>query len=454
MSNRRIVPTFAQYAPLKILIAYLSLTLLIAVAGPIEYYRFPIGKTVLFVTSVMALMVFGYSYGVVSKQPLASKRNIGNESFVRNFFDLSLALAFISLLISILEAAISGQLNTDFSSIGDTYSNSYAGYERNTGNYSVSFILYSLSLPFSFISFILGFYFFFQLSVARRILVVALTISSLLFYVVGSGKQKQLGDILIFLIAVAAIKYGVRRRPIQLKWIVGSVAFGLAGLMAFAALLGQRYAALGVDAGNINNRVMDRLFFDTSHPIFLIFGQEYGLNISMFLSYLSQGYYGLGLALETDWNWTHFMGFSYSISVLSNRLLGLDWEWPNTLLYQVGLTTGWGESKWHTVFTHFATDFTFPGTALLFGLFAYVYARAWISAVRFENPFSILMFALLTQGAFFIPANNQLLHTPGALFTTILVSGLYIGMSRRFNIPDAERLNRPIWRRTSAARRP
>jgi len=430
---RRPAALFATYAPLKFFLIYLAVTLALAVWGPTKYYMFPIGKTVLFMTAVMVAITFGYLYGAATQLPMPYKNRPGSSIFVRQLFDLSLAISLLSLIASIASAASSGQLNTDFSAIGDAYMAGYEGYERNTGNYSIVFIIYSFSLPFNFIALILGFYYFSVFGNVRRFLIAAFAIVSLLFYVLGSGKQKQLGDILIYLLTVAALKYGVRRKPIQLKWVVSIVGLGIVGLLAFVAVLGQRYSALGVDVANVNQRVLDRVFIDTSHPIFAIFGQDYGLNLSMFLSYLSQGYYGLGLALDMPWHWTYFQGFSYSISVLANRVLGVEWEWPNTLVHQVGVTTGWGESKWHTVFTHFATDFTFPGTVVLFGFFAYVYARAWRAAIRFENPFAILLFAQLTMGAFFMPANNQLLHSPGGLFTMIVITTLYLSIGRRYN---------------------
>jgi hypothetical protein len=273
---------------------------------------------------------------------------------------------------------------------------------------------------------ILGLYYFFQFDRFRQFLIVSFMLSTLLFYVVGSGKQKQLGDVLIYLFAIAALKYGVRRKPIKLKWIVLGTTVAIVGIMIFVAVLAQRYSVLGVDIDNINQRVNNRLYFDTNHPIFKIFGMDYGLNLSMFLSYLSQGYYGLGLALETDWHCT--------------------------LLIQVANSTGWDESKWHTVFTHFATDFTFPGTAILFGYFAYVYARAWAAAIKYENPFAILVFSLLTIGVFFMPANNQLLHSPGGLFTAIVVSGLYLSIGRRYNRPPVP-WGQPV-RRSRAPLRP
>lgn len=425
---------FAAFAPLKFFLAYLAITLALAIWGPIQYYQFPIGRTLLFMGAVMVAIAAGYTHGVRIGLKTTDSPSPGGATLVRHLFDWSLAISFIALAAAAISAAASGQLNTDFTAIGDTYLSAYEGYERNTGVYSLDFIIYSISLPFNFIATIWGFYYFSSLGKTRKVLVVVLAVSTLLFYVLGSGKQKQLGDILIYLAAVAALKYGVRRKPLNIRFVLAVSFVAVLGLLALVAVLGQRYDALGVNSANVNRRVLDLIYIDTNHPLFWIFGSDYGLSLALFLTYLSQGYYGLGLALTTDWSWTYFLGFSYSISVFAERLFGLEWQWPNTLVSQVGATTGWNESKWHTVFTHFATDFTFPGTVLLFGFFAYVYARSWRAATRFQNPFAILMFAQLTMGAFFMPANNQLLHSPGALLTTIVISILYISQARRFNV--------------------
>ncbi|RIV76042.1 hypothetical protein [Pelagerythrobacter aerophilus] len=438
--NNRSKP-FAAFAPLKFVIAYLAFTLSIAVWGPIEYYMFPLGKTVTYMCAIIVAITIGYTWGIeVGVRPCRGASE--DSSFTRRLLDFSLIIAWLALIVAVISASTSGQLNTDISNIGDVYLSGYEDYQRNTGQYSLIFILYSISLPFNFIAIVLGFYYFKSMPPLRRKLVAALAVGTLLFYVLGSGKQKQLGDILIYLFAVIALKYGASRKAIKVKWVAIIGVISITSLFIFAAILGQRYSSIGVDADNINRVVNSRIFFKFDHPVFSIFGLDYGLSIAMFLSYLSQGYYGLGLALEADWQWTYFLGSSYSISVLANRILGIEWVWPNNLVSQVSITTGWDESKWHTVFAHFASDFTFPGTVVLFGWFAYIYARTWISAISYENPFSVLMFSLMTVGMFFMPANNQLFHSPGGLFTVVVVSILYLWKGKRYDRPAA------LWRRS------
>ncbi|MEP2101079.1 MAG: hypothetical protein ABJP02_18565 [Parasphingorhabdus sp.] len=421
------------YTPLRFLLAYLSVTLLIAIFGPTIYFNFPIQNTVIFMVATMAVMTFGFINGVrlPIKPPKSGEKE--DTKFVRNLFRVSLFISAMSLIFVVSVALFDGNFNTDITAIGATYLDGYEGYERNSGTYGLQFLIYSFGLPFAFITNIWGLYYFRTLTKAEKLAVLFVLVGSLIFYVLGSGKQKQLGDTIIYIIAIVAIKKGVTNQGIKLRTLIIGIFAGILSIFSFAFILAQRYAALSTDAFNYNQKSLNNIAINVDHPIFKLFGPDMGFSLTVFLSYLSQGYYGLGLATTVNHSWTYFLGFSYSLSVIANRIFGVEWVWPDTLLYQTGVQTGWGETKWHTAFTHFATDFTFPGTILLFGFIAYLFARSWISAIRYENPFSILMFSLLTLGAFFLPANNQLLHSPGNLLTVIIISILYMAKARSHN---------------------
>ena len=417
---------FARFAPLKIALIYIILTFALALFGPVDYVEFARMRTAIFIGFVLLAISVGYFIGVRSLElSRAPARTLSSRQTLA-FLDISLYIALGGLFWSVADALIAGSLNTSLSGLGEAYHSAYEGYSRNSGTYSLVFVLYSLTLPFAFIASVLGIFHFRSLDNWRRGLVLLLVVGGLLFYVIGSGKQKQIGDVLIYLIAIGAIKYGIRGKRISVKIMAQAIIGAVLAVAAFVAVLGQRYAALNIGVFNINERAHPRMNFDFDHPVFDWFGDDYGFGLSVFSSYLSQGYYGLSLALGTDWEWTKMSGFSYSLSVIFNRFLGLEWQWPNTLVARVGTTTGWGESKWHTAFTHFASDFTWPGTVLLFGFFGFVYARAWLYSIRYANPYAILMFTMMTLGMFFVPANNQLFHAPGFLFTVVVISVLYL----------------------------
>lgn len=423
------------FLPLYIIFFYISFTLSVAIWGPIDYSSFSVARTTLYICAILFSISLGYYIGIKVRIPSAKNPSRFNNDFIRRLFDACLGFALVSLLMSIGLSASTGELNTNPEEIGRAYVTGYEDYERNTGNYSFSFLLYSFSLPASFVATVLGIYYYKSFNFCRRLLVLTLVFGGLFYYVVGTGKQKQLGDIFIYCFSILIIKYGRGDRLFRKnKWVIWSIVLSAFSVFGFITLLAQRYAALGMSMANINLKTSDRISIDPTHPIFSIFGSDYGFGLALFSGYLSQGYYGLSLALETDWEWTRFQGFSYSISVLASRFLGLEWQWPNNLISQIEADTGWGMSKWHTVFTHFATDFGFPGTILLFGYFSFIYARMWKEATRYSNPISILAFTLLTVGVFFIPANNQLLHTPGSLLTVLFIFILHFLYSRRFNV--------------------
>jgi hypothetical protein len=428
------------FLPLKVCILYLSGTLAIAFWGPIDYYQFPKSKTAIFMIFAMISICLGYWVGAHAKISEHTRASEGSYAFFSRLFMVSLVISITTLAASVVQAALSGTLNTDISSMGNAY---LSGYEylgdrgRNSGSYSLSFIISSFVYPFSFITFVMGFFYWGKLSGTQKLLFIAYIALYTLFYVVGSGKMKYIGDLLIYVIAVVAVRYARRGRPMGPRMIISGLATFIVGGLALLAVLGQRYAALGFSASNANIRANQLMHFDLQHPLFEILGERLGLNLSLLMSYVSQGYYGLGLALETDWKWTKFQGFSYSVSVLCNRILGQEWAWPHTLVYRVGDQWGWGDTKWHTVFPHFATDFTFPGTVVLFGFFSYVFSKTWIKVITFENPAALLLFTMLLIGMFFIPANNQLLQTPGSLFLALTVAFLYLRFGNHMNEPFA-----------------
>jgi hypothetical protein len=84
----------------------------------------------------------------------------------------------------------------------------------------------------------------------------------------------------------------------------------------------------------------------------------------------------------------------------------------------VGEVFDWDLSKWHSAFAWLASDFTFPGTLVLFSLIGYLWAKLWVEAVVLRRRSSIILFSFLFLGLVFVPANNQLVHSPGSLLAT------------------------------------
>jgi hypothetical protein len=153
-----------------------------------------------------------------------------------------------------------------------------------------------------------------------------------------------------------------------------------------------------------------------------------------FASYLTQGYYGLSLAMEEPFVWTYGLGNSYYFTGLSRRFLG-----PTTIsdmTYAARIEKyGWSRFiRWSSLYAWLACDVTFPGVLLLIFLLGWVLARVWLDVLRQDNPFAIVLFPLLIIALYYAPANNQVLglsRTAIPFCTFLLLWAIFRGHPRR-----------------------
>ena len=70
-----------------------------------------------------------------------------------------------------------GTLNTSISEVGNAYINVYEDYERNTGDYSLTFLISTAAYIPYLVTTILGIYYFKKLPMAYKVMVVFAYIS-------------------------------------------------------------------------------------------------------------------------------------------------------------------------------------------------------------------------------------------------------------------------------------
>lgn len=425
-----------RYAPLIFTIGYLLTTLGITIFGPVVYtsYNWPLVSIYLFIVSI----AIGIGYFIGVRRPLVLPRRpseVSRMMFDRKLFQIALAISFVGLLYTVFSFFASANVNLDINSVGQAYNDTYANYERNSGKYSLSFILYTIIAAPSFIVTIWGLFYFKKLSFLEKAATGLIVFGTPVVFMLSAGQQKTIGDLVIYISAIFALRAVIKGKPLSFGTILIILVVGIAGVAMFNIILTQRYAAIGIDALNINQREISLVRYDTNHPVFKIFGSGLGFTLSILCMYIGNGLVGLGYALEAPFTWSFMFGTAYPMSVIGERVFGLPFAYEYTYPYIAAYTSGWGESRWFSVFAWFASDFTFIGTIPIFAFFAYVYARCWIESTRFGNPFAILLFSLLTLGVVMMPANNQLMQTPGGMLTLIVTVVLYLMFRRRYNRP-------------------
>jgi hypothetical protein len=423
-----------HYVPLLFFVLYIALSLGLALFGPIIFVDFPKNRVIAYICFIISCCVFGYYLGIRSSErsyPLPEvASSIVNQTPV-NPLNYTLIVSVVGLGAYFVGLTLSGGLNTNVMALGEAYATSYQDYQRNSGSYTIPFLVYSALAAPVYICSVWGLLYFSRLSKSKKLLVVAVLVGNVIIFTLGSGKMKQAGDLVIYLIAVGAIRRAQGGRKFSTKAIVALTTIGLLGVCAFAFIASQRYSVMGVDIFNVNLKTSWRIKYDSGHPVFAIFGPKMGFALALMAGYLGQGYYGLGLTLESSHTWSHFLGTSYSMSVLAERFVGIPSGYYISYPYLTGVETGWGESHWYTVFPWFASDFTFIGTGAVFAFFAFWYARSWFESTELGDPYSVLLFALFAVGVFYVPANNQLMQSPGGLATVVTVIALYIATGRR-----------------------
>lgn len=124
--------------------------------------------------------------------------------------------------------------------------------------------------------------------------------------------------------------------------------------------------------------------------------------------YLSEGYFGLSLAMDQPWVPTYGLGSAYFIVRNASRLLHSPSFEDRPYPMRVETHTGWDAwGRWTAFYAWVASDLSFPGTLLLMLLIGRILALSWLDTIEGSNPFAIGMFGVLVLLIAYIPANNQ-----------------------------------------------
>ena len=147
-------------------------------------------------------------------------------------------------------------------------------------------------------------------------------------------------------------------------------------------------------------------------------------------SYITQGYYGLSLALQEDFVPTYGLGNSrFFFFFLGQKLLGInmsDYTYPK----RVGQNTDWeADITWSSIYPFLASDFTFLGTYLIIFIIGWLLGASWVSMLYLSDKWAVVLFSLLCIMIFYFSANNQIFQTGPTFFTFFVALGLWLKKS-------------------------
>ena len=156
---------------------------------------------------------------------------------------------------------------------------------------------------------------------------------------------------------------------------------------------------------------------DMDSPVMSWMGDRQKFGVSFFILEVSQGYYGLDLALGKDFRSTWGLGHAPPLMSFYTKFTG------DTQLQQKSFTfrdsnEGWSDQNfWSTIMVWFANDVGFPGAIVVIGMLAALWGRSWRDATAGMDDKAAVFFCLMMIMVAYFPANNQVFINLDGYFT-------------------------------------
>ena len=309
-----------RYLPLKIYLYFALFTVLCLFISPIKFSGIRYFVVLPYLALILAFFSAGYHLGVKGSAVDVYKGPSGADS---RYFRWIVSAATVLALVSWVGLVSSGN-TISISAIGSNYVEAYADYVRGEASIDALYILRIFGSSITTIALLYIFTYFGSLSGRTKYLSYFVVFSYLFVNVIGAGKQKYLGDILIFSLYSGIVWVSAKNITASVKNKLYFVLFAFTGLLVFSYILSLRYSAIDINIDNINASIHPLTYWDNSSLLTVILGDKWSFGPSLFLNYITNGIYGLDICMSLPFEWTYFVGNSYSVGRLLEILLGID----------------------------------------------------------------------------------------------------------------------------------
>jgi hypothetical protein len=399
---------WTRLAPIVAFELYLNISILTFALGPWTWPLQSMRKLVVFVALAHAALLLGYLTAAF-EAPREYRGRLGSARLRR----WSTWLTFLLYLPTLLW--LTGGVFDPIGALRDPATAYYrfqamAAEEHQTA--VISYIRFALA-PLLSLAVPLGMAQWRQLSWRGRVATVAVIGANLSLFVF-TGRNKGLVDFVLLLpwLVVIARARSAHRLSVRRFVFVSVIALG-----SFAGLLGFLNRNNTARAGGLDDPFYVRLFggMQANPDNFLIRNRAPWIQAAALgLSFnQTHGYFALGLALDKPFQPTWGIGNSFFLQTVEKRLTGQNRLGARSYPMRLQAEDDWSITEfWHTTYTWFASDVSFPGVVVLLFLLGRLFARTWLDAMRSDNPYAVGLFVLLITVLYYLPTNNIVLGQP------------------------------------------
>lgn len=418
--QKRQTPLWVLMAPLAFFQVYLLTTVLLFRFGPWQYANRSSNEVLGFALLYQAAIVAGYLVAhLIYRRPPAFQGNVRT-------------LIGISVLFSVLAYMPTSFARTGYfvpnvlaglSDPGEAYAKSFE-YRNSGAGAAIEYVRILLGpLLYAFFPLVV-FYWSFVGWKTRLFSVVMICLTMLLF--VAMGTNKALGDYaitvpLLLLTAVAAGNFRMTpARSVGAFTVVLTLAMIFSSF--FSATMESRSGSF-ISAGYFppgNTRV------DANHPLMKQAPPEVRTLVSGISSYVTQGYFAMGLALREPFVPMYGLGTSPFVLRQYQTLTGT--KDLDTLTYPSRIEKyGWVEERyWSSFYLWLASDLSFWGIPFFCFLLGLILYTNWRDAVEARNPWAVVLLSLNFIMLFYFSSNNQIGQTGESLWTYVVIFALWL----------------------------
>ncbi len=422
--------------PFFIISLYISITLMLNLFGPIEYQYYTVGRKIAVTIYIFLFLIVTY----IGMKVAAMTSGVDAKQLHRNFIRVKNFITIIEIIIFFVfieKFMLLGYqifkygmqvTNVSFASLAEVYSNLHA---EDTA-FNLFRKIDSFTRVLMFLAFFSGVYLWKKIRYGAKCLLCIAIICDVFYNLLYIGTQRSVFTYMVllgmlYIVHIVKRKKGIRKRNIVIVLIAVLVV-----ALIFIKMIGARYALWG---STMNLGFKKGMRYDPNHLLvrWLSGGEKYAF--MTFLSYPTQGYYGLAMCFGMPFQWTWLLGGVRGLNSIVSQILPqipdfLELSYP----VRVGKIIGFdGLASWYTIFPWLASDLTFVGALIVMVIVAYLFMECWKEVILYNNPLSFGMLIQLTLLYIFVPANNQLFIERGNSLGMVFLTIIWLVFHKRLN---------------------
>lgn len=413
-----------RYIPLVIIEGYLALTVLLFLSGPFEWPRVDFFLLSAFLLIYQIALAVGYHMGAYKS------RGVRKSLDANRWFKISLVVSIV--LIVPYTYIYTGKYPWDVLLGVPDQAQAFAEYyQRLSMERTPERILIMVARTFFSpvtVALIPLIFWTKRLTAGWKLLFVVYVLLYFSFSLLR-GTDKESADFLVFFFVGLCSWIAVKKIAKENKtsratiWLV-PILLACTLWASYATFMERKMARLGGD-GQVCIQQVD-VCADMNRGVMPYLDDRDKFGFSMATLYLSIGYYGMGMALEEEFE--SALGFGHSLFVANgvSQLDGLGSFFDRTYTKKIS-EKGWDvQAYWATTYTWLANDVGFFGVALLMVLIGFVFSRTWHDVIFRKDPVAIVLFSQIVLMLFYLPAFNVTMQNMDSYYAFVFWLALWV----------------------------